>query len=88
MFRLDELMNENILLRGFGNRDLHSAVPLFLLFPPALARPSRPTLIEGLSYPTMGGSLCALVNPGNPAASGTGKECMYVCIYVCTCMCV
>jgi hypothetical protein len=27
MFRLEELMNENILLRGFGNRDLHGGAP-------------------------------------------------------------
>lgn len=38
MFRLDELMNENILLRGFGNRDLHSAAPFSL---PSLSAPAH-----------------------------------------------
>lgn len=39
MFSLDELMNENILLRGFGNRELHGEPPLFSL--PCLAPPTQ-----------------------------------------------
>lgn len=39
MFRLDELMNENILLRGFSNSVLHSGPPL--LSSPSLAPPTQ-----------------------------------------------
>lgn len=45
MFRLDELMNENILLRGFGNRDLHGGPPFSCSL--AWHHPPRPTLIAG-----------------------------------------
>lgn len=52
MFRLDELMNENILLRGFGNRELHSAVsPPLPQHPPIEAH----TLIARLSGPMIDG---------------------------------
>lgn len=66
MFRLDELMNENILLQGFGSGALHGG-------PPFLSPPSRSTAHPG--PPEEQGPRPLQQHPGCPVLVWIGPLC-------------